>query len=147
MTGRRATVWFAVFALVVFVSGLATGILIDRWVVPQGPVFPMARAMRGGPNPERLANRLTRELSLTAEQRTRVKDIFDRRREGVRRMHQELRSDARRRFQSEQAGLREELRRVLTPEQQAKFDALVNEGPERLWPGPGRWLRPAPGPE
>lgn len=144
MTNRRAAVWFAVFAVVVFAGGVAAGVLLDRFLVPPGPLFPFARGLRG-PDPDRLADRLARELSLDAAQQARVRAIFASRREQVRRMHQELRADARRRFAAEQAALREELRTVLTPAQQEKFDALVKQGPERLWPGPGRFLgRPPP---
>jgi Spy/CpxP family protein refolding chaperone len=145
MTNRRAAAWFAVFAVAVFACGLASGILVDRLLVPPGPIFPFGRAMAmRGPNPDRLADRLARELSLTGEQRTRVRDIFESRRGHVQQMHRELRADARRRFEAEQAALREELRKVLTPEQQAKFDAMVKQGPERLWPGPGRFLGAPP---
>ena len=31
-----------------------------------------------------------------------------------------------------------------TPDQQAKFDALVKAGPDRMWPGPGRFMGPPP---
>jgi Spy/CpxP family protein refolding chaperone len=145
MTERRVALWFALFAIVVFVAGLGSGILIDR-VVGRPRFLPGWGAMRGGPNPARLADRLTRELALTAEQNARVRDIFDHRRDRVRQMHHELRAEARRRFEQEQAALRAEIRGVLTPEQQARFDALVKAGPDRVWPGPGRFLGPPPPP-
>jgi len=69
----------------------------------------------------------------------RVRGIFESRREKGRQMTRDLRADARRRFQSEQGAIRNEIRAVLTVEQQAKFDALLQGGPERMWPGPGRF--------
>lgn len=142
MTNRRAAIWFAVFAVVVFASGVASGVLIDRLVGAPPPSA--VGGFRGGPNPARLAGRLSRELSLTAEQSARVTAIFEQRRGQVRRMHRDLRAEARRRFVEEQGSLRAEIRAVLTPEQQAKFDELVARGPEGFWPGPGRFLSPAP---
>jgi Spy/CpxP family protein refolding chaperone len=149
MTNRRAAIWFAVFAVVVFASGVASGVLLDRLFVGPRPAPGIAMGgFRGGPNPARLAGQLTRELSLTSEQSARVQAIFDERRGQVRRMHRDLRAEARRRFVEEQGSLRAEIRAVLTPEQQVKFDALLEAGPERLWPGPGRFLgRPAVPPE
>jgi Spy/CpxP family protein refolding chaperone len=141
VTERRVALWFALFAVVVFAAGLASGLLIDRVAGRSRPAW---SGMRGGPNPARLADRLTRELALAPEQHARVRDIFDQRRDRVRRMHRELRAEARRRFEQEQASLREEIRGVLTPDQQAKFDALVKAGPDRMWPGPGRFMGPPP---
>jgi len=146
MTSRRAALWFAMFAVVVFGAGMASGILLDRFAGPSRLPFGWA-GVRGGPNPERLAGRLTRELSLTPEQAQRVREIFERRRGQVRDMHRELRAQARQRFEQEQAALRTELRAVLTPVQQAKFDALVKGGPDRVWPGPGRFQGPPPPPD
>jgi Spy/CpxP family protein refolding chaperone len=146
MTERRVAFWFALFAVVVFVAGLGSGLLLDR-IAGRPRFLPAWGGMRGGPNPARLADRLTRELSLTADQAQQVRDIFERRRGEVREMHRELRSQARRRFEEEQAALRSEIRTVLTPDQQAKFDALVRGGPDRVWPGPGRFLGPPPPPD
>jgi Spy/CpxP family protein refolding chaperone len=143
MTNRRTAIWFAVFAVVVFASGVASGILIDRLVGPRPPVAAFG-GFRGGPNPARLAGQLSRELSLTAEQSARVQAIFEQRRGQVRRMHRDLRAEARRRFVQEQGSIRAEIRAVLTPEQQAKFDELLARGPEGFWPGPGRFLAPPP---
>ena len=139
MTNRRAAGWFAVFAVVVFAAGLASGVLLDRVLGAPPPVAAFG-GWRGGPNPARLAGRLTRELALTPEQSAKVQAIFESRRDKVRQMHRDLRADARRRFQAEQGALRGEIRAVLTVEQQAKFDALLQGGPERMWPGPGRFL-------
>ena len=146
MTNRRAALWFAMFAVVVFGAGMASGILIDRFAGRPRLPFGWAGA-RGGPNPARLADRLTRELSLTPDQTQRVRDIFDRRRERVREMHRDLRTQARERFEQEQAALRTELRAVLTADQQMKFDTLVRGGPDRVWPGPGPFLGPPPPPD
>ena len=143
MTERRVALWFALFAVIVFAAGLASGLLLDR-VAGRSRLLPAWAGMRGGPNPARLADRLTRELALTPEQSARLRDIFDRRRDRVRQMHRDLRAEARHRFEQEQASLRQEIQGVLTPDQQAKFDALVKAGPDRMWPGPGRFMGPPP---
>ena len=65
-----------------------------------------------------LVDRLTRDLDLTADQRTKVEDVLTARRTSM----EALQRDVRSRFEAEQRNLRDEIRKVLTPEQQEKFD-------------------------
>ena len=137
MSDNRVRVWFALFVLVVFCAGLAGGVLIDRALGrraaafdrggprgamdfgpggPSGPGGPGAR--RSGP-PRMLVERLAGELNLTSEQRTKVEEILTARRARLETVQREVRE----RFDTEQQALRDEIRAVLTPDQQQKFDA------------------------
>ena len=131
MSDNRVRVWFALFVLVVFCAGLAGGVLIDRALGRRaaafergGPRGPMdfgpggPGGRRGGP-PRMLVDRLAGELNLTSEQRTKVEDILTARRARLETVQREVRE----RFDTEQQALRDEIRAVLTPDQQQKFDA------------------------
>jgi Spy/CpxP family protein refolding chaperone len=64
-------------------------------------------------DPERIVQRYDRELQLTADQRTQIHAIIKAHRDRIRGHRQEVRQAA-----------RNEIRRILTPAQQARFDAL-----------------------
>ena len=140
MSDNRIRVWFSLFVLVVFCLGLASGIVIGRRMVgppasPFGPGFGGGFGRgRGGPPPERLVERLTSELQLNSEQRAQIDAILKSRRQRL----DELQRDVRSRFDREQQELRDEIRKVLTPEQQQQFDKLMQDEPR----GPGRRGRP-----
>ena len=138
MSDNRVRVWFSLFVLAVFCLGLASGLMIGRRMIgPPGPGFgpgfgPMSR--RGGPPPERLVERLTSELQLNTEQRTQIDAILKSRRQKL----EDLQHDVHLRFEREQQELRDEIRKVLTPDQQKQFDKLMQDEPF----GPGRRGRP-----
>lgn len=135
MSDNRVRIWFSLFVLVVFCVGLAGGVAIDRALGrrayfdrsfdrggaggpmdfgPGGPGGPR----RGGPPSRMLIDRLSRDLDLTADQRTKVEEVLTARRPTM----EALQRDVRSRFEAEQRSLRDEIRKVLTPEQQEKFD-------------------------
>lgn len=128
MADNKVRIWFALFVLVVFAVGLAGGVLIGRRMPRERPVERVLRAprdmtspldgRRGGPMRGVLVERLARDLELTAEQRTKIDAILA---EGRARL-ETLQRDARQRFDEEGRGLRAQIRDVLTPEQQRKFD-------------------------
>jgi hypothetical protein len=82
----------------------------------EGPPGPGLR--RGGPPPGILLDRLDRELSFTDEQRARVGTVLKTSRERL----DQFQQDTHNRLENEQRDLREEIRRQLTPERQARFD-------------------------
>jgi len=131
-------VWFSLFVLAVFCLGLASGMVIGRRMIgppPFGGGFggPLGRG-RGGPPPERLVERLTSELQLNTEQRTQIDAILKSRRQRL----DDLQHDVHARFEREQQELRDEIRKILTPEQQQQFEKLMQDEPR----GPGRRSRP-----
>ena len=146
MSDSRMRIWFALFVLAVFCVGLTAGMLIGRRMVsPMAPLGPEFGAFGGpgrggrGPGPERLVERLTADLELTAEQRVQVENVLKSRRDRL----NQLQHDVRDRFEREQQELRAEIRKVLTPDQQQKYDRLIREEPQR---GPGRRERGMPPP-
>ena len=125
----RSRLWFGLFILVVFLLGVVTGLGGSRFL--HGP--PFGRPPRP-PSPAMIADRLTRELNLTPEQRKQVEVVLQQGTDRLERFHAET---------GDQYGkLRRELdadiERVLTPEQQAKYRTLR--------PGPPRDGRPPPPP-
>lgn len=70
-----------------------------------------------------LVERLASELDLTADQRTKIEEVLTARRTSM----EALRRDVRERFDAEQRSLRDDIRKVLTPEQQEKFDRNEKE--------------------
>jgi hypothetical protein len=156
MEDRRTVAWFSAFVIVVMLIGVTSGILIDRFVLrppPQdragrGPIQGGGRmgpgGMRGdamGPGggrgamgrPGALVDRLTRELDLTAAQKTQVDAILSRRRTRL----DEIRNDAQSRMQKEQVDLRSEVRGVLDVKQQKRFDDVMANAPGLGGQGPG----------
>jgi Spy/CpxP family protein refolding chaperone len=138
MAADRSRIWFALFVLVIFVAGLASGILIGRQLTIReraplraGAALPGPPAGRfGGPPRQQMLERLDRQLDLTPEQRQQIDAIFRARRDSLDRLQRDVRD----RYQSEQEALRDEIRAVLSPEQREKFDRLVANAPR----GPGR---------
>jgi hypothetical protein len=136
MSDNRTRVWFSLFVLVVFCVGLSAGFVMGRHMpLPEtrpglfgdgsrgrGPGFGPGR---GGPPPGILLDRLDRELQLTADQKRRVQTIFDERRTRL----QAVQRDVLARAGQEQRELQAEIRKVLTPEQQQRFDRWLQEQP------------------
>ncbi|MBI2834890.1 MAG: hypothetical protein HYX76_10750 [Acidobacteria bacterium] len=142
MTPRTMKLWTAVFALLLFSSGVAVGMIVQASLLPSGP-----RGFRGGPprlggplRPGRdvLADRLASELKLSADQRAELDEIFARRRGRLEGFHAQVRA----RFETEQRELREDIRKILTPEQQRLFDEWLQRQPPDRPPGRPRGRPP-----
>jgi Spy/CpxP family protein refolding chaperone len=138
MSDNRIRIWFSLFVLAVFCVGLAGGVLIGRRLSPdrsfvrafRPPPGADFRGPMGGPGERiggapagRLIERLTRELDLTADQRSRIEGVLTARRTRF----DSLQQDVRAKFDAEQESLRNEIRAILTPEQQQKFDEREKE--------------------
>lgn len=114
--GRRR-LWMGLFVAVVFVLGMAAGAGLSR-VMRFGPPFGR-RPPPPPPSPAAMADRLTRELTLTPEQRTQLEVVLRQGSERLERFHKET-GDAYAKLRKE---LDADIERLLTPEQQAKFRA------------------------
>ena len=132
MSENRVRVWFTLFVLVVFCVGLAGGILIGRRLPGERPFDRILRGprdagpafgvdgRRGGPFRGLLIERLSRDLDLTPEQRLKIDGVLA----STRTRLESLQKDAQNRFDSERRSVRDEIRSVLTPVQQQKFDQI-----------------------
>ena len=141
MSDNRTRIWFALFVLAIFCVGMASGIIIGRRLGPpprepgmarRGPVGPGPGAglgrgagPGGGPPPGRLIERLDEELQLTPEQKTKVGQVLDSRRERLESVQNEVIARA----EQEQKELQAEIRKVLTPDQQQRFDRWLADTP------------------
>lgn len=145
MSDNRTKIWFSLFVLVVFCCGAAAGIFVARYVEPPerpdrsrdvrfGPGPDGPRGGPGSPGPPLLLERLTRELDLTSDQRARVETVLRTSRDRV----EHLQRDVRGRFDDEQRKLHGEIRKVLTLEQQERFDRVVQDGRRGRGFGRGR---------
>jgi Spy/CpxP family protein refolding chaperone len=140
MSDNRVRIWFSLFVLAVFCVGVAGGVLADRAIMrriyaartfdgapPRGPMGfgppPMGSGRRPGGPPAMLVERLTRDLDLTADQQSKIEAVLTASRTRV----ETLQRDVHDRFVSEQQSLRDEIRKVLTPAQQEKFDQRERE--------------------
>jgi Spy/CpxP family protein refolding chaperone len=136
MSDSRTRIWFSLFVLAIFCLGLSAGFLAGRRMPPRPgrpPLFgeaPRGRGPgfgpgRGGPGPGMLLDRIDRELHLTSEQRNQVRSIFDERRGRL----EAVQRDAIARADQERLELQAEIRKVLTPEQQQRFDRWLETEP------------------
>lgn len=142
MSDNRTRIWFSLFVLAVFGLGLATGLFLGRRMEPPPRVAGPPPAVRPmgppGQPPELLIERLDRVLRLTGEQREQVEAIFDARGGRLEEMQREVVARA----DEERRALQAEIRTVLTPQQQQRFDRWLQEAPR----GPGRGGRGRGGP-
>jgi len=148
MDDKKTMVWFSAFVIVVLLIGIASGVLLDRFLIRppgdrmgrggplgpagdqrmpplgmrQGPAGPGAQA--GGLRPG-LEERLAQQLDLTTAQKEKVKTILEQRRARV----DEVRAETQKRMQKEQEELRAEIRAVLTDVQKKKFDEVIGNAP------------------
>lgn len=95
--------------------GLALGAGLGRWAHWRH---------HGGGSPERrygrMVERFSRALDLTPDQRDRVESILETKRQRIR----ALRAETRPRFEEIRRSTKEEIRKVLTPEQAERFARL-----------------------
>ena len=131
MADNRTRVWFSLFVLAVFCVGLAVGLVLGRRMPRPPDGAGMFMGARGGPpgarspRPGMLIERLDRELHLTDEQKVRVQSIFDGRRPHLEAIQREMATRA----SEEQRELQAEIRKVLTPDQQVRFDQWLEQQP------------------
>ena len=123
MSDTSTRLWAGLFVLVVFVSGLAAGVLVRPWLrfSPGPPRGLGTRGMVGRPAPdrmtERLLERISTEIDLTLEQDQGLRAVFDGRQQRLREINEEVRD----RFETQQAQMNAEIAAILTPEQMEIF--------------------------
>jgi len=137
---NRQRIWFAIFVLTVFCTGLASGVFIGRRMTPpagQMPPFPPffgAFAPGMAPPGTLMLDRLTEVLQLTPSQRQQLDGVLNASRERAMAQQQDVRA----RFEADQRRLRDEIRTILTPEQQVRFERWLEQAPRGRGFGRGR---------
>ena len=123
--------WFATFVAVVFLAGLSTGVLLDP-----GPSPADGSSRESGRAADVLASRLADGLALSEDQRARLEWLVELRDAQLR----ALRRDATARLDAELRLVRDEIFRILTPEQKQRFDEIAGKSLRAL----GRSRRSSP---
>jgi Spy/CpxP family protein refolding chaperone len=115
---------------VAFLIGLTVGVLVG------GSSFcrDLTRKWDKQPRHERMLNKFSDRLSLTDEQRTQVKAIMHQKRSKMGVIYTEMRP----RFEQVRNETSDEIRKILTPEQQQKFEEFEAEKRERFRKGRAR---------
>jgi Spy/CpxP family protein refolding chaperone len=143
MANNIARGWLVLFAIIIFVGGIAVGVLMQRQNTrPGGPRMgfrgsqrmPRVQLQPGlhgphgvfrgpavGDHAKRPFLRLANALELTAGQREQLEALFDEERSRI----GSLTEDARSRFRSAQKERRVKIIEVLTPEQRERFDKFT----------------------
>jgi hypothetical protein len=145
----RQHVWFALFVLAVFATGIGAGLAMARFM-PPGPRSGRIGAPRPDrpPGPPDVVERMTRDLDLSAEQQRKLEVVFQNAGERFER----FRSTSHDQFEALRRQLHDEIEQVLTEQQRARFRVLMPEprgGPppdDRGGPPPEPPAGPPPGP-
>ena len=124
MNAKSTRLWIGLFVVVVFLCGLGAGVVLRPWL-GIGPLWGRFGPPRGlAPRPEQaIIERLATQTELSEEQRGRLKEVFDARRQRFRQIHREVRQ----RFHTEQEALRAEIAEILTPAQLEERGRLHTE--------------------
>lgn len=139
----RTRVWVGLFVLVVFLAGLAAGVVAAPWL-GFGPRPGFFRGP-GPPLSGRLIERMSSTLDLTDDQTARLEAVLDARRDTFRAISRDMRN----RIETERETFRSAIAEVLTPEQMETFESeIVRMGDERRRRPGGRrergWMRYPP---
>lgn len=108
--------------LISLLIGLVLGYGVSCW---QGKDF--RRFPKDGDMKKFMMDKLDRELHLSAEQRTQIEAIFKEKHPQMLALHEEMRP----KFEALRGATHEEVRKVLNPEQQQKFEELNKQREER----------------
>ena len=114
--------WMWASLLLMFVVGMGMGVAIDRLVIDGD-----GRPPGGGDPRARLVARLNSELGLTPQQQAEVEAVLDASRERARALWRESQV-AHESFRNE---VRQNIRALLEPEQQERFDEMIRRDDER----------------
>ena len=119
MNDTSTRLWAGLFVLVVFVVGLAAGVVVRPWLGP-GPSRGFGpRGVVGRPPLDRVTERILANIAdLTPEQDQDLRAVFDGRQQRLREINEEVRD----RFETQQAQMDAEISAILTPEQMEIFE-------------------------
>ena len=131
--GKKARLIGTALLIVTFVAGALAGAAAVRVVSAERPEVRTRgepRSMRGGPRKLLLDDEFAKTLGLSAEQRTQIRAILDRRDAEAKQMWSSFEP----RLKQFGKAVHEDIQKVLTAEQQTKFDAAIEQRREK-WRG------------
>ena len=114
----KSRLWVVLSLVLVFSAGAAAGIFAERyWFNPRPPRRPSDRGP--APSPDRWA----KDLGLSGEQQAKIREIFQKNEAPM----NELRADFYKQLGEIRSAMTKEIDAVLTPEQKAKQDAMIQK--------------------
>jgi len=114
----KSRLWIVFSLVLVFAAGAAAGIFAERYWFSHRPLM---RSSGRGPAPTH--DRWSKELGLTEDQRAKIREIFKKYDVPM----SELRTDFYKHLEVIRAEMSKEIEAVLTPEQKAKQDAMIQK--------------------
>jgi Spy/CpxP family protein refolding chaperone len=113
--------WKVILAtLVIFCAGLVVGGLVEKQIAAAAPLPPVTGSRPGQTRLTLLLHRMDRELALTPDQHAQIEKIVSVCQERTRDLYRPVAVEISR----QTASACEQIRALLTPDQQAKFDIL-----------------------
>jgi Spy/CpxP family protein refolding chaperone len=113
---NKGKFWMGLSILVIFAAGMASGVFVDKYLLSGRH----GRDRRGGPPSIEM---MAKDLGLTQDQQDRIRFIFQQSEDRFR----ELRSNMHMSLSQIREGIKNEIDKILTPEQKEKFEAMLNE--------------------
>ena len=115
--------WTIISLIIVFSAGLFSGVLLDRHIFDKKPQRNTQRTDHKRTSSTRYPtlDQWTQELGLTAEQKEKIQEIFKNNEERFK----TLRKDWNTSLREIRVQLNNEIKSVLTEEQQAKYEAMI----------------------
>lgn len=114
----RFKFWLVLALILTFAAGLVCGIFLDKYVFPGRPE---REPRRGGHFPS--LEFLAKELGLSPQQQEQIKEIFGKNEERLK----ELRTQIHRNLMDVRSQLKDEIEKILTPEQKEKLEAMIQK--------------------
>lgn len=111
--------WILLSLIVVFIAGVISGVLIDKNMLDKRTHDSRRRSTTRFPTLELMSE----ELALTTEQQAQIREIFNSNEERFK----NLRRDMDKRLSDIRAQLLTDIESVLTDEQKAKFEAMIDK--------------------
>ncbi len=112
--------WIILSLVIVFLTGLMGGILIERHIIDKKPT---KRTRRASPIRFPSLEMMAQELNLTSDQQEQIREIFKNNEGKIKK----LRKDINQHFLSMRTQLRSEIIDVLSEEQKLKFEAMIKK--------------------
>jgi len=112
------------YVVIPFLAGLLVGGVLGRYFSP----WHFYKRMPAGNQEERFLRRFSSELALSPTQKEEIRGILKSSREKTEKLLAEFRP----KFDAIRASAAEEIKKLLSPEQQAKFDRLQEKHKRRM---------------
>lgn len=119
--------WTILSLIIVFSAGLVSGVLLDRHIFDKKHKQRTERTDHKRTSSTRypMLDQWTQELGLTAEQKEKIQEIF--KNFNLEERFKTLRKDMNTSLRDIRVQLNNEIKSVLTEEQQAKYEAMINK--------------------